>query len=364
MAAVSEASFSDSRNTNGDRSARGRIGIVFFAVALALVAIICLTIGAADASLTNAVSYGLSWTGSDMTSGPRDLLIVKDIRLPRIIIGVLVGASLAVSGTALQGLFRNPLADPGVIGVSAGASLGAVTVIVLGRTVFSGYYSVAGSYALPVAAFVGALGVTFLLYAISTRQGRTSVTTMILAGIALGALAFSLTGLLIFVADEAQLRELTFWQLGSLAGSSWQKIVVAGPIMLAALILLPRYARGLNAIMLGEAVAKHVGVPIQQLKYAIIILVAASTGAAVSISGGIAFVGIVVPHLLRMAIGPDNKYLLIASGLLGAIVLLLADAIARTIVAPAEMPIGIITAMLGAPVFLWMLLRQRGLLDL
>lgn len=364
MTVVSDASFAGSTKASGDRSSRGRLGIVVLAIALVLVAFVCLTMGAAEASLSNAISYWFGWPGSDVMTGPRDLLIVKDIRLPRIIIGVLVGASLAVSGTALQGLFRNPLADPGVIGVSAGAGLGAVTVIVLGRTMFSGYSLITGSYALPFSAFVGALSVTLLLYAISTRQGRTSVTTMILAGIALGALAFSLTGLLIFVADEAQLRELTFWQLGSLSGSSWQKIVVAGPIMLVALILLPRYARGLNAIMLGEAVAKHVGVPIQHLKYAIIILVAASTGAAVSISGGIAFVGIVVPHLLRMVIGPDNQYLLIASGLLGAIVLLLADAIARTIVAPAEMPIGIVTAMLGAPVFLWMLLRQRGLLDL
>jgi iron complex transport system permease protein len=203
-----------------------------------------------------------------------------------------------------------------------------------------------------------------ILYQVSTRQGRTSIATMLLAGIALAALAAALTGVLIFIADDRQLRDLTFWQLGSLAGATWTKVGGSAPIVLVGLIASPFLARGLNALALGEATAAHLGVPVQRLKYIAIVMVSAVVGASVAVSGGIGFVGIVVPHLLRLAIGPDNRYLLPASALLGAILLLIADAISRTIVAPAELPIGIVTAAAGAPVFLWILLRKRGVIDL
>jgi iron complex transport system permease protein len=264
----------------------------------------------------------------------------------------------------MQGLFRNPLADPGLIGVSAGAGLAAVAVIVLGTTTLAPLVALMGTAALPLAAFCGGLATTLVLYAIATRQGRTSVATMLLAGIALGALAMALTGMLIYVADDRQLRDLTFWQLGSLAGATWQKIGTAGPVMLAALVAMPFLARGLNALALGEATAGHLGVPVQRLKYVAIVAVSAAVGASVAVSGGIGFVGIVVPHLLRLLVGPDNRYLLPASALLGASTLLLADTVSRTIVAPAELPIGIVTAAVGGPFFLWILLRKRGVIDL
>lgn len=264
----------------------------------------------------------------------------------------------------MQGLFRNPLADPGLIGVSAGSSLSAVAVIVLGTTVLAPLSSALGALALPLAAFCGGLVTTLLLYQIATRQGRTSVATMLLAGIALAALAMALTGILIFMADDRQLRDLTFWQLGSLAGATWQKIGSVGPVIVLALAAMPFLARGLNALALGEATAGHLGIPVQRLKYTAIVGVSAAVGASVAVSGGIGFVGIVVPHLLRLLIGPDNRYLLPASALLGASLLLMADAVARTIVAPAELPIGIVTAIAGAPFFLWILLRKRGVIDL
>jgi len=348
----------------GDRSSRARAAIGALAILLLATALFSLASGASDASAFAVVRGWLFASSSADPLSMRDSIIVYDIRLPRVILGTLVGAALAVSGAVLQGLFRNPLADPGLVGVSAGSSLGAVSVIVLGATVLSPLTAVFGTFALPFAAFVGGLVTTFILYLISTRQGRTSVATMLLAGIALGALAMALTGILVFLADDRQLRDLTFWQLGSLAGATWQKITLVAPVIILALLATPFLARGLNALALGEAAAGHLGVPIQRLKYVAIVAVSAAVGASVAVSGGIGFVGIVVPHLLRLLIGPDNRYLLPASALLGACMLLLADAVSRTIVAPAELPIGIVTAIVGAPFFLWILLRRRGVLDL
>ena len=347
----------------GDRSALARLVLVALAVALALTVMFSLDSGASDASGWQFVLDAL-YPSLDATLSMRDRVIMFDIRLPRVLLGVLVGASLAVSGAVMQGLFRNPLADPGLIGISAGSSLAAVAVIVLGATFLAPLVLIFGSFALPLAAFFGGLATTLVLYRISTRQGRTSVATMLLAGIALAAMAMAFTGLLIFVADDRQLRDLTFWSLGSLSGATWQKVGAVAPIMLLALAATPFLARGLNALALGEATASHLGVPVQRLKYVAIVAVAAATGASVAVSGGIGFVGIVVPHLLRLAIGPDNRFLLPASALLGASLLLLADAVSRTIVAPAELPIGIVTAAAGAPFFLWILLRKRGVLDL
>ena len=348
---------------DGDRTALARLVIAGLVLALALTVLFSLDSGASDASGWQFL-LDAAFPSFDSTLSMRDRVIMIDIRLPRVMLGVLVGASLAVSGAVMQGLFRNPLADPGLIGISAGSSLAAVAVIVLGATVLAPVVLVFGSFALPIAAFFGGLATTLLLYRISTRQGRTSVATMLLAGIALAAMAMAFTGLLIFAADDRQLRDLTFWSLGSLSGATWQKIGAVAPIMLLTLVATPFLARGLNALALGEATASHLGIPVQRLKYVAIIAVAAATGASVAVSGGIGFVGIVVPHLLRLVIGPDNRFLLPASALLGASLLLLADAVSRTIVAPAELPIGIVTAAAGAPFFLWILLRKRGVLDL
>lgn len=351
--------------SEGDRSGRARIVILLLCLGLGLAVLISLTSGASDASAVSVIRDWLFGTvPGDAALSARDRLIVYDIRLPRVILGMLVGAALAVSGAVMQGLFRNPLADPGLIGVSAGASLGAVSIIVLGGTVLAPITLALGTLALPLAAFFGGLATTLVLYQVATRRGQTSVATMLLAGIALAALAMALTGILIFMADDRQLRDLTFWSLGSLGGATWQKIGSVGPVIVLALAAMPFLARGLNALSLGEATAGHLGIPVQRLKYVAIIGVSAAVGASVAVSGGIGFVGIVVPHLLRLLIGPDNRYLLPASALLGAALLLLADSVARTIVAPAELPIGIVTAIAGAPFFLWILLRKRGVIDL
>jgi iron complex transport system permease protein len=349
----------------GDRSMRARFMIALLCVALIATILFSLTAGASDASVVNVLRDWLSGaSGGDDALSARDRIIIYDIRMPRVLMGVLIGAALAVSGAVMQGLFRNPLADPGLIGVSAGAALGAVAIIVLGGSVLSSLTVLLGSYALPFAAFIGGLVTTLILYNVATRQGRTSIATMLLAGIALGAMSMALTGILIYIADDRQLRDLTFWQLGSLAGSTWMKLAAAGPIIVLSLLPTPFLAKGLNALALGESTASHLGVPVQRLKYIAIVCVSGAIGASVAVSGGIGFVGIVVPHVLRLAMGPDNRYLLPASALLGATLLLLADAVSRTIVAPAELPIGIITAAVGGPFFLWILLRKRGVIDL
>ena len=344
----------------GDRSRLAQLLILVLIVVAAAMFSASIMTGAADASLGNVLRWLLGMEGAEQALSVRDRIIILDIRLPRAVLGLMVGASLAVSGAVMQGLFRNPLADPGLVGVSSGASLGAVLLIVLGSSFFGPLFAIFGFYALPVAAFVGGLITTLLLYKIATRSGQTSVATMLLAGIALGALAGAVTGVLIFMADDKQLRDLTFWGLGSLAGANWMKILSAGPIILVSLAVVPFLARGLNALTLGEAAAFHMGIPVQRLKNIAIVSVAASTGASVAVSGGIGFVGIVVPHVLRMLIGPDHRYLLPASALLGGTLLIFADMIARTIVPPAELPIGIITAFAGAPFFLWILLRGRS----
>lgn len=328
--------------------------------ALVVTIVIGLSIGPSGTGFDMVLSYLGTWVGGEAIAA-RDLIIIESIRLPRVVMGILVGASLAVSGAIMQGLFRNPLADPGIVGVSSGAGLGAVTVIVLGTGALAPVIQPLGIYAVPLAAFGGALLTTTLLYKLATRSGQTSIATLLLGGIALAAFAGAATGILVYLADDAQLRDLTFWGLGSLAGATWSKCIAVAPIVIAALATAPLLARGLNALALGEAAAHHAGISVQIFKRISIVAVAAATGAAVAASGGIGFVGVVVPHLLRLFMGPDNRTLLPASALLGAALLLLCDAISRTIVAPAELPIGVVTALVGAPFFLWILMSRRGL---
>ncbi|WP_293423476.1 FecCD family ABC transporter permease [Phreatobacter sp.] len=293
----------------------------------------------------------------------REALVIVSIRVPRLLLGAMIGAALAVSGALMQGLFRNPLADPGLVGVSSGAALAAAFTIVLGDRIFGTVSAQLPFILLPFGAFFGGLASTLILYAIATRHGRTSVAVMLLAGVALGAFAGSLTGLLSFISDDRQLRDLTFWALGSLSGASWTKVMVIAPLVLPVLLAVPMLARGLNALLMGEAEAFHLGIPVQRLKSAAIVMVAVAVGASVAAAGVIGFVGIVVPHLLRLMFGPDHRMLLPFSALLGATLLTGADLLARTMVAPAELPIGILTAAIGAPFFLWLLLRRDRSLD-
>ncbi|MDF0603291.1 iron ABC transporter permease [Psychromarinibacter sp. C21-152] len=342
----------------GDRTVRARAVTAGLVVLLAALSAASLAVGATGTSLWDALAT-LARGGE---IGLRERIVLFDIRLPRLAMGLLVGAALAVSGAVLQGLFRNPLADPGLVGIGPGAGLGAISAIVLGGMLPARLQALAGNHLVAVAAFLGGWATTLMLYRVSTRNGRTSVAVMLLAGIAMAALAGALSGVLIYMADDAQLRDLTFWGLGSLAGATWTKTAAALPLIALSLAAAPFLARALNALALGEPTAAHLGIPVQLMKRLAILTVAAAAGAAVAVSGGIGFVGIVVPHLLRLAIGPDHRYLLPASALLGAAMLIAADMVARSVVAPAELPIGIVTAILGGPFFLFILLRNRGVL--
>lgn len=285
--------------------------------------------------------------------------VLLAIRLPRVVLALLVGAALAVSGTALQGLFQNPLTEPGLIGVSSGATLGAVAIVVLGHQWFAPLIATLGIYALPVASFCTALAVTILVYRLSQYGGKTMVNTVLLAGIAFNALAGALTGVLIYYASDAQLRSITFWTLGSLGGATWENVSAILPFILLAIPVLLFMSKSLNAFTLGESNAAHLGINTERTKQLVIVLSTMAVGAAVSVSGIIMFVGLIVPHMLRLLSGPDHRTLLPASALLGATLLVLADVLARTVFHPAEIPIGIVTSLIGAPFFIYILLDQR-----
>jgi iron complex transport system permease protein len=285
-------------------------------------------------------------------------LILGQIRLPRTLLGLAVGAVLALAGVAMQGLFRNPLADPGLVGVSSGAALGAAVAIVAGAS-FGGLPEVFAPYLLSACAFAGGLGVTAMVYRLGRRDGQTSVAIMLLAGVAMTALAGSIIGLFTYLADDATLRTLTFWNLGTLNGASYARL---WPLLIVcALVIgwLPRRAKALNALLLGESEARHLGIDVERLKRELILCIALGVGAAVAAAGLIGFIGLIIPHLMRLLVGPDHRVVLPASALAGATLLVCADIFARLVLAPAELPIGIVTAFLGAPFFLFLLVRGR-----
>lgn len=284
--------------------------------------------------------------------------VLMAIRLPRVIMAVLIGSSLSVSGAAMQGLFRNPLADPGLMGISSGASLAAVAAIVLGihsNTFFSG---VLGVYALSVVTFLGALITAVVVYKIAQSGGKTIIATMLLAGIAINSLAGAGTGLFTYAANDVQLRSITFWMLGSLGGATWSNVLGILPFTLLPVLVLPRMAKSLNAFSLGESNAAHLGTNTELVKRTVVVLTALCVGASVAVAGVIGFVGLVVPHIIRLSIGPDNRYLLLFAPVLGALLLVSADLAARTLFIPTELPIGIITSLIGAPVFLYIVIKE------
>lgn len=286
-------------------------------------------------------------------------LVLLAIRVPRATLGLTAGAALGASGAVMQGLLRNPLADPGLIGVSAGAALATALTIVLGDGALAFLLAPLGGWAAPVAGLVGGLAATLLLYALATRQGATSIGVVLLGGMALSAFAGALTGVLVFLANDQQLRDLTFWTLGSLSGASWARIGAQLPFLAVGAACLAPLAHTLNALLLGEADAFHMGAQVERAKRLSLLGVACLVGATVSSVGVIGFVGVLTPNLARLACGPDHRIVLPASALLGAILLLLSDTIARTIAGPAEMPVGVVTAVIGAPCFFWLLLRDR-----
>jgi iron complex transport system permease protein len=279
--------------------------------------------------------------------------ILWAIRLPRVITAVLVGSALSVSGAALQGMFRNPLADPGLIGVSSGAALGAVTSAALGL-------SFLGLATMPVAAFIGGMITAGIVYLVSRHQGRTEIVTLVLTGIALNTMAGAGTGLMTYISDDEQLRAVVFWSLGSLGGSTWDGVLATLPFVAAGLILVPRWGKTLNLFVLGEREAKHLGVDTERVRFNLIMLTALMTGAAVAVAGVVGFVGLIVPHIIRLIAGPDHRVLLPASALGGATLLVLADLAARTIVSPSELPLGVLTALVGGPFLMLMMMKTRS----
>ena len=340
---------------------RSRRLLVFLGVLLVLAIWLSLALGPVSLPLLDTLRAALRLSGLPVSAAGLEQaeMILGQIRLPRTLLGLAVGAVLALSGVAMQGLFRNPLADPGLVGVSSGAALGAAVAIVAGASL-GGVPAAFEPYLLSLCAFVGGLGVTALVYRLGRHDGQTSVATMLLAGIALTALAGAAIGLFTYMADDSTLRSLTFWNMGSLNGASYARLWPLLVVALAVSLWLPRRARALNALLLGESEARHLGFDVERLKRELVFCTALGVGAAVAAAGLIGFIGLVVPHLVRLIAGPDHRILLPASALAGASLLLLADLVARLALAPAELPIGIVTAMIGAPFFLYLLLRGRA----
>lgn len=288
--------------------------------------------------------------------------IIHQVRLPRTLLAIAIGGILALCGAVMQGLFRNPLADPGIIGVSAGASLGAAFAIVLfGNIIEYVPFLVLGT--VPFFAFLGGAIATFAVYYIGSSSNGTSVAAMLLAGVAFGAIAGAGLGLLNYFADDEALRDLSLWSMGSLAGASWEAIILAYTTLVILAITFQRHAKQLNALLLGEAEATHLGINIQKLKRNLILFTAAGVGITVALAGMIGFIGLVVPHICRMLCGPDHRPLIPLSLFIGSFILLISDMLSRIVVAPLEIPVGIITAAIGAPFFLVLLIKQRGRLN-
>jgi len=331
-------------------------------LAVAIATLLSLAVGAIPIAPSRVVAVLFQSLGGRQAIEPAlngDALVILDIRLPRTMLALLVGGATALAGAVMQGLFRNPLADPSLVGVSAGSALAAAAWIVVGDRLGAGIFAFAGTLGLPLVAFAGGLVASIILNLMATRGGRTSVVAMLLAGIAINGLAGAGTGFLVFVASEQQLRDFTFWTLGSLAGATWIKVILVLPFAIAILLVAPLLARGLDAVALGESAAFHVGIPVERLKRVAIVAVAGAIGAAVAVSGVIGFFGLTVPHIVRLTSGPGHRLLLPASALLGAALLTFADVVARMAGAPAEVPLGVITAAVGAPLMLWLLASRR-----
>lgn len=344
---------------------RRRIGVAGLSLMLLATMLVGAGLGAMDipvAQVAGILFRALGLEPPALLAGFDDAqaAVLLSIRLPRVLLAALVGGGLAIAGAAMQGLFRNPLADPGLLGVSSGAALAAFAAIVFGASAHSLLPESFTTWLLPLAAFAGALIALLTLYALSRdASGRVQVPVMLLAGIAVNALCGAGVGLLAWLASDAQLRSFTFWSMGSLGGALWPTLALAAPLIVFATLALARLARPLDLLALGEADAAHLGVRVERLKLGIILLCALIVGVSVSVSGAIGFVGLVVPHVLRMAGGPDHRWLMPASFLGGGILLTIADIAARTWAAPAELPIGILTALVGGPFFLGLLARGR-----
>lgn len=293
------------------------------------------------------------------TINDSDAYVLFDLRLPRIIMSVLVGSGLAVAGTCLQGIFKNPLASPDLIGVTSGSVLFAAITIVLGGYLKNYIPELLHYSFLSLFSFLGAMLSTLFVYKISSHQRKTNITILLLAGVAISALCGSATGLLTYLSTEEELRNLTFWTLGSLGSSNWNKIYILSIITVVCFYILIRKGKILNAIMLGEKEAEHLGINVEKTKKQIIICSALLVGTIVAFNGTIGFVGLIVPYILRLLFKSNYVIILPLSAFLGALLVIIADTISRTLVAPSELPIGILTSLMGAPVFISILMNYK-----
>lgn len=331
---------------------------------LALVLVVCIVlsagVGAVHLPVPEIIDIIKHKLGSAVFVSPVHEGLFFQIRLPRTFLCVFVGAALSVSGSLMQALFRNPIVEPGLVGTSAGSAFGAAMIIVLGNSTLLNSVSFLGNLLLPACAFIGGLIATMLVYYFSASLNRVNISIMILAGIAINAIANGATGFMAYIARDPQARSITFWNLGTLSGANWQAVLLVGASTTIGFVLALRFAKPLNALQLGDAEAGYLGIHTERLKIGVILVNTLLVSVATSIVGIIAFVGLIVPHLLRLLKASDNRYLLIGSALLGAIVMIVTDMICRIVIAPAEMPIGIVTAFVGAPVFLWLLSRYKN----
>lgn len=335
------------------RGIRGRLGAgVLLGLLLAFLFLVALSVGSVDIPVSS-LAPALFGGGTDADPLALYRTVLLELRLPRLLQVMLSGAVLAVSGAVLQGLLRNPLAEPTLLGISGGAALGAVLCLVLAGNALGGLL-------VPVAALGGALLFAVLVFRLATAGGRTSVAALLLAGIALNTMAGAGVGLCIYLAPDAQLRSVTFWALGSFAGAEWSLLAPAGPALVAVLVFLLALAPRLNPLALGDREAFYLGVPVEGSKRLLLFAVCCGAGITVALAGVIGFVGLVVPHILRLVVGADHRFLLPLSALGGALLLLVADTLARTWMAPAEIPVGLLTSLAGGPFFLFLLRGSLG----
>ncbi|WP_159801490.1 iron ABC transporter permease [Flavobacterium sp. MK4S-17] len=335
------------------------IYLLFSLLLLAVLAVVSLYMGVYVFEKHSLAETIKGIWAADGTISESDRFVLMDLRLPRISMAILIGSALAVSGTCLQGMFKNPLATPDLIGITSGASLFAALTIVLGSS-FKQYIPEAFHYSLlSIMAFIGALITMIMVYRISTSNGKTNVVIMLLSGVAITALGFAITGFLIYISKEEQLRDLTFWNLGSLSGATWTKNAILATIVIVSYMFLINRGKALNAMMLGERDARHLGIPVERIKKQIVLFTALMVGTSVAFAGNIGFVGLIVPYILRLIFKSNYNVILPMSAILGSVLLLAADTVSRTIAPPSEVPIGILTAFMGAPIFIIILIRSR-----
>ena len=354
---VADASPQAPRAPVGGGGHRGRVAALFVGLAVLVLVLAVVSAGLGQLQIPPgevlaSVLHRLGIGDTGAVSHPNAEAALWTIRFPRIVMAMLVGAALATGGALMQGVFGNPLADPGVVGVSSGAAVGACSVIVFG-------WSFLGSWTVALTAFVAGLVTTLLVYTTARDKGRTEVVTLVLTGVAVNAVAGAALAFLTFLGDTQAREQIVFWQLGSLNGTRWQYVAVVAPVVVAGVVGATTVARRLDLLALGERSARHLGVDVERLRIVCIVLVALLTAGAVAFCGIIAFVGLVVPHLVRMAVGPGHRVLIPASALGGAALLLCADLVARTAVPYADLPIGMLTALVGGPFFFWLIRRTR-----